>query len=290
MSKFGSKRYSKAYDILVKVIRHFKKAKFKRNRTKMKNILSLIILAGLLMAASCGKEPPPPVDTATIQLSFRAIYDGEPLVLQKEYEYQGSIVRFSRINFYLANLVAANDDGETELSEIQFIDLSLTHNTLPDAEKGTVMNFSRIPVGTYNLLRFGVGVPADLNKTTPSDYSTSHPLGIDNSAEYWEAWNSYIFAKIEGQFDEDGSGDFDGNDISFAYHTGTDRVYEQDIEFDNVLNLNGGETTNLDFELDIKTLLSFKQGDSFDLKPHDPNNLGDMILIMENFRRALQLK
>jgi len=257
----------------------------------MKNIISLILIAGLLMTASCGKETAPPIDTASIQLSFRATYDGEPLVLQKEYEYQGSIVRFSRINFYLANLVVANDDGETELSEIQFIDLSSTHNTLPDAEKGTVRNFSRIPVGTYNLLRLGAGVPADLNKTIPSDYSTSHPLGVDNSSEYWEAWNSYIFAKIEGQFDQDESGDFDGNDISFAYHTGTDRVYEEDIEFDNALNLNAGETTNLAFELDVKTLLSFPRGDPFDLKPHDPNNqLGDMILIMENFRRALQLK
>ena len=54
-----------------------------------------------------------------------------PLVLQNQqtYPYQGSLVRFSKVNFYLANLVAVNDDGERELSDIQFIDLSLTHNT-----------------------------------------------------------------------------------------------------------------------------------------------------------------
>lgn len=244
------------------------------------------------MAASCGKEPPPPVDTATIQLSFRATYAGEPLVLnQQTYDYQGKKIRFSKINFYLANLAAANDDGETELSEIQFIDLSLTHNSASDAAKGTTLNFSRIPVGTYKFLKFGIGVSADLNKTNPSDYSTSHPLGADNSGEYWEAWNSYIFAKIEGQFDEDGSGDFDGNDISFAYHAGMDRVYQEDIEFDKILNLNAGETTNLDFELDIRTLFTQPRGDLLDLKSHDPNNqIGEMIIIMENFRKALQLK
>ena len=31
-----------------------------------------------------------------------------------------------------------------------------------------------------------------------------------------------------------------------------DRVY-QEIELDNIINLNAGETTNLDFELDLKS-------------------------------------
>ena len=51
-------------------------------------------------------------------------------------------------------------------------------------------------------------------------------------------------------------GTIDGNDLSFAYHTGTDRVY-QEIELDNNLNLVAGETTNLDFELDVRQLLFF---------------------------------
>ncbi len=243
------------------------------------------------MAASCGKETAPPVDTATVQLSFRATYDGAPLVLgEQTYTYQGNQVRFSNINFYVSNLAVVNDDGDTQLSEIQFIDLSLTHNTATDAAIGSVSNFSRIPVGAYRFLKLGVGVPPDLNKTIPSDYSTSHPLGINNSGQYWEAWNSYIFAKIEGQFDENGDGTFDGNDISFAYHTGLDRNFEA-LELDNIINLNAGEIANLNFELDIKQLLSFPNGDPIDLEPHDPNNqVEEMIIIMDNFRRALQLK
>ena len=257
----------------------------------MKNILSLLFLSGLLLAASCGKETAPPIDTAAINLSFRATYAGEPMVLnQQNYDYEGNAVRFSKINFYLANLVAVNDDGETELSEIQFIDLSLTHNTPADAAEGTVIRFSRVPVGTYKFLRFGIGVPADLNKTIPSDYSTSHPLGADNSGEYWEAWNSYIFTKIEGQYDKDGNGIFDGNDISFAYHTGMDRIYKE-IELDNILNLNAGETTNLNFELDIRRLFTRPAGSLIPLEPHNPNNqIEEMFIIKDNFPRALLLK
>ncbi len=244
------------------------------------------------MAASCGKESAPPVDTATINLSFRATYGDEPLVLdQQTYLYKGNPIRFSKVTFYLANLVVVNDDGERELSDIQFIDLSLTHNTPEDAAKGSIVNFTRVPVGVYRFLRFGIGVPVDLNKTNPSDYSTSHPLGADNSSEYWEAWNSYIFAKIEGQYDENEDGTIDGNDISFAYHAGMDRAYPDELEFDNILNLSAGETTNLNFELDVQKLLVWPHGEPFPLEPHDPNNqTEEMIVLMNNFRKALILK
>jgi len=257
----------------------------------MKNTILFLTLTSLLLAASCGKETTNPIDTAKLNLSFRAIYDGEPLVLeQKNYSYDGNPIRFTRINFYISDMAAVNSDGETELSEIQFINLTETHKTPIDAEIGTVMSFSNVPVGTYNQLKFGVGVPADLNKTNPSDYSTSHPLGADNSGEYWEAWDSYIFAKIEGQYDGDGNG-FDGNDVSFAYHAGRDNSYRLIDDIDHSINLTAGNTTELVFELDIKILLSFMQGDLIPLQPHNPNGHGaENIVIMNNFKRALQLK
>jgi len=257
----------------------------------MKNILFLLTISFLFLAASCSKEKTTPVDTAGLNLSFRATYAGEPLVLnQQTYRYATGPVRFSKINFYIANLVAVNNDGETELSEIQFIDLSKTHNTAIDAAEGTVRSFSRVPVGTYNQLKFGVGVPADLNKTNPSDYSTTHPLGANNSGEYWEAWNSYIFMKVEGQWDRDDNG-FDGNDVSFAYHTGgRDELYKA-IELDNNLVLNAGEATDLVFELDVKRLFTFPDGDLLELESHDPNSqVAEMFFLMDNFKKALQLK
>lgn len=257
----------------------------------MKNILFLLTISTLFLAASCGKEKTTPIDTAELNLSFRATYNGDPLVLnQQTYRYATGPIRFSKINFYIADLVAVNNDGETELSEIQFIDLSKTHNTAIDAATGTVMNFSRVPVGTYKQLKFGVGVPADLNRTTPSDYSTTHPLGADNSGEYWEAWNSYIFLKVEGQWDRDDNG-FDGDDISFAYHTGGRDELFQSIELDNNLTLSAGKATELVFELDLKRLLSFRNGDLLELEPHDPNSqVAEMFFIMDNFARALELK
>jgi hypothetical protein len=244
-----------------------------------------------MMAASCGKEKNTPIDTAEIQLSFRATYDGQPLVLnQKTYDYVGKAVRFSKINFYVSELVIGNEDGDTELSEIEFVDLTSTHNTEAGAAKGTIKTYPKVPVGSFNQLKFGIGVAADLNRTSPADYSTNHPLGADNSGEYWEAWNSYIFVKIEGQYDDNNDGTFNGQDISFAYHAGRDNLYQR-LELDQIQTLEAGKTTTLNFELDIKKLLSLPKGDLITLEPHDPNNqLEEMVIIMRNFEKALQLK
>lgn len=265
------------------------KAKFKRNRTTMKNILGILAFSCLLMTLSCKKDKSDPIETSGLDISFRAVYDGDPLVLNQEvYDYQGSPIRFSKVNFYIANVVAINEDGETELSEIQFIDLSKTHNSTADAREGTVMEFSKVPVGIYDKFKFGIGVPSDLNKTTPSEYSTSHPLGTDNSGEYWEAWDSYIFAKVEGQYDENGDG-FDGDDVSFAYHIGMNKSY-QTITWTYGIDLIAGEATNLNFVLDLKKLLVNPDGEALELKPHDPTDEEDMEFIRNNFPKALVLK
>ena len=265
-------------------------AKFKQNRTKMKNILISLTFPFLLIATSCGKEKTNPIDTASLNISFKATFGGETLVLnQKSYDYLGKPVRFSKISFFISDLLVLNNDGATEISEIKFIDLTKTHGTLATAKVGTVISFSKIPVGEYNGLKFGVGVAADLNRTTPSDYSSSHPLGAGNIGEYREAWNSYIFAKIEGEYDFDSDG-LDTNDIAFVYHTGTDIVYTP-MELDDRRTLIAGETTNVVFELDVEQLLTLPRGDLLPLEETDPNSQAvAMRIIMNNFPKALQLK
>lgn len=256
----------------------------------MKYSFKILALLYCLLITACGKQAVEPIDTANLNLTFRATYGNTPLILNQIYDYESNQVKFSKVSFYLADLVAVNDDGETELSEIQFIDLSLAHNTLTDAEEGFQMKFSRTPVGTYKYMKFSIGVPSDLNRTTPADYSKSHPLGTNNSAQYSEEFNGYIFAKIEGVYDKDGNG-FDDSDINFIYNTGgRDNLYIP-IEFDTPFALKTGEATKLDFELDIKRLLTRPFGSLIPIIDYNPNDLNEeRRIIMDNFEFALQLK
>jgi len=252
----------------------------------MRNLISLSLLFCLLLLNACQKEQTaPPVETTSLEFSFTANYDGAPLVInEQEYDYAGNPIRFSKVSFYLSNVTL----GETEVSDVNYIDLTKTHTDQAASEIGTSRSFLKIPVGEYNSMAFGVGVAPDLNRTKPSEYSTSHPLGADNSAEYWEAWESYIFVKIEGQYDVDGDG-FDGEDVAFAYHIGQDEFYKSlNDTFETPLSLEAGTPANINFLLDIKKLLTTGTGELLPLEAHDPNNQRDVMqMIMNNFSTAL---
>ncbi len=251
----------------------------------MRNPRTIITLLCFFILGACTEEPSITVETSSLKLSFTTNFDGEPIVMnEKEYMYNGNPIRFSKVNFYLSDLTL----GGKEIIDITFLDLTETHTSEQAAEEGTVLNFSKIPVGAYNSLELGIGVPADLNRTKPNEYSTSHPLGSDNSGQYWEAWNSYIFVKIEGQYDSNNDG-FDADDVAFAYHIGQDEFYQKlSNKFNLDLNLIAGEPTEVELRLDIKGLFTNNNGDLLELEAHDPSNQMDaMRLIMDNFKTAL---
>ncbi len=256
-----------------------------KNLTLMRKSRTIISLLCLVILGACTEEPQVTVETSSLKLSFTANFDGEPIVMnEKTYLYNGNPIRFSKVNFYLSDLTL----GGKEIIDVTFVDLTKTHTSEQAAEEGTVLSFSKIPVGAYNAIELGIGVPADLNRTKPSEYSTSHPLGSDNTSEYWEAWNSYIFVKIEGQYDSDNDG-FDEDDVAFAYHVGQDEFYKK-LSNKSTLDLDivAGEPTDLELRLDIKQLFTADDGNLLELETHDPSNQMDVMrLLMDNFKTAL---
>lgn len=252
----------------------------------MRNIVGFIAIFCLFVSASCEKEGTTPVGTSSLSFSFTTNFDGEPIVMnEKTYDYNGQAIRFSKVNFYLSDLTL----GGKEIADVSFIDLTKTHDSEEAAETGTLINFSKVPIGDYTSLSFGIGVAADLNRTKPSEYATSHPLGADHSGEYWEAWNSYIFVKIEGQYDADGNG-FDANDVAFAYHIGQDEFYKTlSAEFNSAIVIEKDVPQEVELRLNIKELFTTSDGSLLELSAHDPNNQMDVMrMIMDNFTTALR--
>ena len=244
----------------------------------MRNLLLFTFLSIVFMVSSCDKNEPQVEPASDIELNFNANYEGELLLLEKEYNYEGDIpIKFAQFNFYIANVALIKQNGgeieETELLEIDFVDFPHNFNEAAEAEKGQTVRINEIPVGEYDGIRIGFGVPADLNRTKPNDYSSESVMS--KSSHYWDGWSSYIFSKIEGKADIDKDGAFETNDgEGLAYHMGTDDVYTTRTIFEN-LTLTENQTLNLQLNINLKDLFKMSNPD------FDAN--GDGYLDIENY-------
>jgi hypothetical protein len=230
---------------------------------------------------------------ASANLNFRAVYDGEPLVMiSEQYNYpDGKPVKFQTFNLYVSEVVLIGEDGvtETPLVDVDFIDFS-ENTTAGEATRPVTIGVEKLDPGTYRGLRIGFGVPAALNNAQANQLKAGHPLRATYNTHFWSDWGSFIFMKLEGVYDQDGNG-FDGNDPGFGHHTGTDAVYRT-ILFETPLVLAPGQVKDLDLVVDARKF--YEQDDSFlDLSvpmnryTHNPNDLSVANYIVDNFANVV---
>lgn len=252
----------------------------------MLRISGLFAFLILLASVSCQKDKE---EFGTLELQFKSYYDGLPLVMLQEYPYNDTLdVLFQRFNFYISN-VEIQEEGQSslfQLLDIGFVDFDAVDN-IASAEEGYVIQVDDVPVGAYNRLNIGLGVPADLNATKESDYPDTHPLGKES--HYWTAWESYIFTMIAGKVDTNSDGVFD--DSSIAYHLGSDAVYRT-VNTAPSFEIKKGETTRITLEVDLHQI--FKEGDGYmDIiaipATHTIANLPQAIKASDNFQQALKV-
>ncbi len=251
----------------------------------MKNTFSIGILAALLLSlAAC--DGTPNVETgprSTLTITFKALYDGQPLEKLKNYDYDTYQVQFSRFNTYLSQIALLDGASEQLLSPIEWVDFT------PDFAPGNLavevpVAYANVPDGYYTGIRIGYGVPPNLNVKQPKDFDPSHPLSREN--EYWLGWASYIFNKIEGTVDLDKNGSPDGGLI---YHCGSNAVYRT-YAFNLPIKVEPG--ARLTVEFDLKDLMVIN-GTWLDLKnsynhitSNDVNDVVVATILMDNFGNA----
>ncbi len=217
-------------------------------------------------------------DSSQIEIYFKATYNGAPLVMNDRYFYDGKELIFTKLQFYMSNLILKNGDKEVDLDEIELIDFTSTNTSPANASIGFRVVSGAIPVGSYDGLSFGIGVPSDYNSEKPTEFSSTHPLG--QSSEYWDAWNSYIFSKIEGKYDEDG----DGQDLetSIFYHIGMNEMFRTKTEIDLNIDVIKEEVTVIHVELEVVDIFNDNSG-MIDLSTNgtthtNPNSAEEMAL------------
>lgn len=240
---------------------------------------TLFFLLLTLMLGACK-------DTGTLEIKFLATYDDAPLVLGENLAYDGYQLQIQKSDFFVSEIALTDGSEVTEVKNIDFVDFTNTNFTLENAENGFSLRFSEIPEGRYDGLRFGIGVPPTENATLPADYSSDNVLATPGF--YWEAWNSYIFAKLEGKY-EDEEGDFSG----FFFHTGMDQMFRTS-EGDINIDISEDNTTVIEVSIDHKKLLQDPGGQYFDIREnsanHDPLAPGPLLMLVNNYSQAISYK
>ncbi len=237
---------------------------------------TLILLSSCLFFIGCDDEPKVQPVTS-LDLTWTANYDGETFLTFKEYAYaDGRKIQFNNLNFFVSDiaLISADASGaQTELVEIDFVDLAFDETQISEAEAGKTVSIQDLPLGEYAGIKIGFGVQADLNRSKPTDYGNGHPL----TRNFWDGWSSYIFSIIEGAADMDNDGTIvnGGADTeSFTYHSGTDEVYNEVIINEEIILTNN--TAPLNLKINVAEL--FRNSSS----EFDTN--GDGYLDIETFR------
>lgn len=246
----------------------------------MKKLLfsTLILTMGILTLSSCKKDEE---DVSRVRMEFTATVGMDDYAPFTDYTYyNGEKFTINKVVFYIANIDLVKEDGSMErLSDIEYVDLS---DPLVPGEMA--FTFDNVPSGDYHSIRFGLGVPADLNAKTPADFGVDHPLAIESM--YWDAWDSYIFSKTEGRIDTTGDGE---TDIAYLYHTGIDDLY-MNLEATQDFSLEADEEKVVHFNLDVKKLFG-TPSDYIDIKTkpmsHNPADLEIAREIMMNYVTAL---
>lgn len=219
----------------------------------MKNIL-LFCLALILFSANSCKEPDRG-PKGSLSITFKAVYENDPLLVFNDYlTPDGDKLQFHVFNFFLSDIELIKDNDEVvRLKVVEYVDFN-GNTDLNKAAAGIKFDLSEVEIGNYKAIRFGIGVEPGKNAKEPGDFPTDPYLG--DPGNYWSAWNSYIFSRLEGRIDT--LPNAAGGDVSYLYHSGVDGMY-QTRSFTKTFEISSNGNSELIFKVNAKDIF-YKSG------------------------------
>jgi hypothetical protein len=212
----------------------------------------MFILCALALVAFSQCKPDPQPTKGQLNLRFTAKDQASPLVLFRKYPTgtAGDSVEYQLLNFFVADIqLLRNGQDPISIKEVGYLDFSADLNET-QASQGHTLVIDSVPVGEYTGIKIGFGLSPSLNATEPGDYTTASPLG--DGGNYWTAWNSYIFSRVEGRLFRNGQ----STPIAFLYHSGVDGSYQiRTYTFAQPLSIGAGSSSALSFSLNVRNLL-----------------------------------
>jgi len=232
----------------------------------MRLTIFILLATTILFFSACKETNEDP--KGTLEIVFKAQYNDSPLVLYQDYntnETDPTKIQLSILQFFLADVMSQKDQTDVNLLDVEQINFLNTID-LANAEAGVAVTINDLAVGNYSGLYFGVGLSDDVNtNTSPSDYSTDSPLGVNGN--YWATWNSYIYSRLEGTITK-----ADSSQSQFLYHSGGNGM-QQNLSFNKDFSIAADQTTTLTVHINVEDIF-FKTGDEIDLINNNASHSG----------------
>lgn len=247
----------------------------------MKKIILLLALFAFF--TSCGEDGTDETGV-NFDITFKATFDGVQFEKNKDYQLGAIPLFFEAYRMYLSDITLLNGNEETLISEVEYLDFTPANATFATP----TITFRNVPEGAYTGIRIGYGVKPSLNAKTPADFPAGHPLAVE--ADYWSAWDSYIFSVLDGKADPENDG---SKNLSLAYHCGSDAVYKT-FEFQAPIHVHQGEQ-GARVTFDVKQLFTLADGSLYDIVAHPAtsNSASDVTVaqaLTANFGRATTIE
>lgn len=222
----------------------------------------------------------------TLRLDVEATWDGAPLALgDVATDYAGHQIQLHNLQAYISRVELRNTAGEwignERADEVHMLDFKVESPRIVEP----------FPAGTYDAIRFGLGLPPDINgNVNPADFSNDHPLSVEGSAGMFWTWlTGYIFFKYEGRASQVGS---EVLSEPVAYHCGTNESYrEVTLEFEQDVWIWQQNLQTLRLQFDAATALNATEPIDVIAYPVTHNGPGDTLAfaLMDNIAASWSL-
>jgi hypothetical protein len=195
-----------------------------KNPLKFSNyqVQAIALALALFTFISCDNKSEEEVLPGSVRMEFNLTWNGEECAVGGvQNDHLNHPLRIDNLQMYIAPVEIRNERGEwTEIQDVALLDFAISGQRMT----------ANVEAGTYNGLRFGMGLPPEINTDIdPASYPNDHPLSVPGSAGMFWTWSSgYVFVKYEGKFATE-----TGNQLlePLSYHCGTDESYRM-VTFD----------------------------------------------------------
>lgn len=218
----------------------------------------LLLLAITMWSSSCETSPPEENISGNLEITFKARYGSAPLVLFQQTatgQTNPTNILFKKLEFFISDIKGVSTGTSTDFKDVGYISMASSISEAA-AEQGTTFTMSELPIGSYTSLDLGIGLSNEVNGTTPGDYGSDSPLGVNGN--HWASWNSYIFSKMEGDITQSNA-----TNSGFLYHSGVNGM-QQLLSFAKSFDIEANKTTEIVIYIDARDFF-FKTGSEIDI-------------------------